>query len=415
MSHSKLFLLYLPITALLPTLLCWYVGRNLLGPLAASRRLVYATIALVFPLGLSTVLALTFWSEQDRAPIRLLVSSGFLVLGALLTAAGLLLVRDLLRLGWWVARKWRNPVATADEPSVAGVFRGHMHGIAQRRLWVSSWIVLATTGVFLWLGRRGAEQVPVVHRVSIPIRSLPGAFTNYRIAQLTDIHLHGRVDVERAQRLVAQVNALDVDLLALTGDIVDGPLDNVHDTLLPLGDLRARDGVYVAMGNHENYADADACADEFRRLGFRVLLNEHRVVTRGLDRLVVAGVTNPQHGMHGAKYTTIQGRIGNLRSDAAAAIAGAPLDAPKVLLAHQPKSIADAKGLGFDLALAGHTHGGQFFPWSIGVGLIFPYSAGLYVDSGTQIYISPGVGTFGPPLRLGTTPEVAVLELTAIR
>lgn len=405
MSHSNLFLLYLPITALLPTLVCWYVGRNLLGPLRASRKLVYASIALMFPIGLSVVLALTYWSEQDRTPIRPLVSAGFFALGALMTAAVLMLIRDLLRLLLWFGQRIARSLGANLTPRDASVSR--------RWVWISSWALLLVTVACLWLGRRGAEHVPVVHRVPIPIRSLPGAFTDYRIAQLTDIHLHGTDDRARLSRLVAQVNALDVDLIALTGDIVDGPLDDLRAAVAPLAGLSARDGVYVAMGNHENYADADACAEEFRRLGFTVLLNDHRVITRGLDRMIIAGVTNPQHGIHGAKYTAIQGRIGKMRSDPAAAVATAPLGAPKILLAHQPKSIADARGLGFDLALAGHTHGGQFFPWSVLVGFAFPYTNGLYADGPTQIYVSPGVGTFGPPLRLGTAAEIAVLELRA--
>ncbi len=357
----------------------------------------------MFPIGLSASLALTFWSEQDRTPIRPLVVSGFCALGYLLTAAALLLGRDLLRLLWWLSMRLRQVRTSGDARQVKPNTRCWLH--------VSSWLLLVVAGVFLWFGQRGAERVPTVHRLTIPIRALPGAFTGYRIAQLTDVHLHGRSDRGRLQQLVAQVNALNVDLIALTGDVVDGPFDDLRSELAPLGELRARDGVYVAMGNHENYAGADACAEEFRRFGFRVLLNEHQVVAHGLDRIVIAGVTNPQRGMHGAKYTAVQGLIGTMRSNPVVAIAAAPQDTPRILLAHQPKSVADARGLGFDLALAGHTHGGQFLPWNFGVELVFPYAAGLYVDGPMQIYVSPGIGTFGPALRLGTRAEIAVLEL----
>jgi uncharacterized protein len=398
MSQSKLFLLHLPTSIVLPALLSWYVGRNLLRPLARSRHWVCAAIVLMFAVGIAASLALIFWSEQDRAPIRTLVTVGFYLLGYLSTAAALLLVRDLMRLlvwSWWRMRRRKQPAKAGP------------HWV----LYGSSWLIGLVAGCALWLGRRGAEQPPTVHNVVVPIRSLPAALRGYRIAQLTDIHLHGKLDRERIRQLVARVNALDVDLIAITGDVVDGPLDDLRAELSAFGALRARDGVYMSVGNHEYYADVDACVAEFLRLGFRVLLNEHRVIDHGPDRIVIAGVTNPQRGMHGARYAELQGPVAMLQSDPRAAVQGAPIGIPRILLAHQPRSVVQARGLGFDLALAGHTHGGQFFPWNLAVRWVFPYAAGLSVDGTMQVYVGRGIGTFGPQLRLGSPAEIAVIEL----
>ena len=401
MSHSLLFLLYLPITAFLPALLCWYVGRNAIGPFAGSKRVAYAAIACMLPLGLLAMLALTFWSEQDRSPIRALVHWGFSALGYLLLAGAALFLRDCLRLVWWLARKRIR--------STAGMRRLDVG--AQWVVYASSWVLLVAAGFAFWFGRRGADAMPHVRPVAVPIRALPESFVGYRVVQLSDVHLHGSVDRDRLRHLVERVNRLDADLIAITGDVVDGPMDDLRAILAPLGALRARDGVYVALGNHENYAGADACASEFELLGFHVLLNEHRTVQRGPDRIVVAGVPNPRQGMHGGRFTPIRGRVANMDSDPRLAVTHAPADTPRILLAHQPKSIAAARGLGFDLALAGHTHGGQFIPWNWGADWVFPYASGLQTDGPMQVYVSHGIGTFGPPLRLGSPAEIPVFEL----
>jgi uncharacterized protein len=407
MSHNQLFLLHLPTTSLLPALVSWYVGQNLLGPLVASRRLLYATIALMFGVGLSASLSLIFWSEQDRTPIRPLIALGFYAAGYLLTAAALLLCRDAIRVVvWFSTRPWQATGRTGADR----IDRRH-------RWWLfgSSWSLLVAAGCCVWLGHRGASVAPSVLRLNVPVRNLAGSFAGYRIAQMTDIHIHGRHDRERVRELVAQVNALDVDLIAITGDVVDGPLEELRAELTALGALRARDGVYLAVGNHEYYADVDACVREFERLGIHVLLNEYRIIDRGLDRIVVAGVTNPRRGMHGASYAVFQGAVARLPSDPRAAIRGAPLGVPRILLAHQPKSVKEARGLGFDLALAGHTHGGQFFPWNLAEPLVFPYVTGLQHDGSMTVFVGRGVGTFGPELRLGSAPQLAVLELSPDR
>lgn len=407
MSHRQLFLLYLPSTVVLPTLLSWYLGRNLLGAPKRSRRATYTVITLMFLLGMSASLALMFWSEQDRTPIRPMIVWGFDVLGYLLTVTSLLLARDGLRLCIWLGSQWRRIRLRAAKPLKA---RHTSVGLP-----ASTWLLCLLAGLSVYLGKRVAAQAPEVHTVRVAIRRLPEAFRGFRIAHLTDIHAHGSIDTERLRRLVHQVNSLRVDMLAITGDVVDGPLDDLRRELQPLSELDARHGVYLAVGNHESYADVDACVDLFESFGFHVLLNDHRVINQNGAQLVVAGVTNPQRGMHGAKYTLLQGRVAHMQSDAKVALRGAPLDVPRIFLAHQPKSVADARNLGVDLALAGHTHGGQFFPWNYAAQLIFPYVAGLYVDGSMQIYVGRGIGTFGPQLRLGSPPEIAIIELQAAK
>ncbi|MGC4119319.1 MAG: metallophosphoesterase [Myxococcales bacterium] len=241
-----------------------------------------------------------------------------------------------------------------------------------------------------------------VERIDVPIANLPEELEGYRIVQLSDLHVGDTVGRRWTQRLVDQVNELSPDAIALTGDMADGTAAKVHDEIAPLGGLKARDGVYFCTGNHEYFNGLGGWLAEMRRLGFHVLLNEHKVVHRGKARLVIAGVTDHDGG------SFVEGHAS--RPDLA--FEGAPREAPRVLLAHQPRTAFQAGGLGIDLQLSGHTHGGQFFPWKYFVRLQQPVLAGMADVGGVRVYTHRGTGFWGPPLRLMAPPEIAELRLT---
>jgi predicted MPP superfamily phosphohydrolase len=136
-------------------------------------------------------------------------------------------------------------------------------------------------------------------------------------------------------------------------------------------------------------------------MGFDVLLNEHRLLTRKSGRLLVCGVTDFSAGGHVVAH----------RSDTEAALRGAPPADVKVLLAHQPKTVLDAADKGYDLMLSGHTHGGQFAPWMLPMALSQPYISGLHRHLDMQVYVSRGTGYYGPPLRLAAPSEITLLTL----
>jgi predicted MPP superfamily phosphohydrolase len=294
--------------------------------------------------------------------------------------------------------------------------RTHTHVTTTHRPKKQTWtivrytVALIAVGLCLW-GRHIATAPPEIRRIRVPIADLPPSFDGYTILQLTDIHLKNARDVPRLEALVARTNALKPDLIAITGDVVDGPMDNLRARLRPLGKLRAKDGVWVVLGNHEYYADAEACVVEFERLGFTVLLDEHRVLPHNDGALTLAGVTNPQNGMHGSKWSNPRGRLAHATADASVALRNAPPQSFKILLAHQPKSLVRLGELGVALAMAGHVHGGGFFPWSALLPRFTPYRSGLWREGKTWQYVSRGLGTFGPKLRLGARPELAVFRL----
>jgi predicted MPP superfamily phosphohydrolase len=257
---------------------------------------------------------------------------------------------------------------------------------------------LCVSAIGFWSARRFSR----IREVQIPIRGLPAALEGFRIVQITDVHVGPTIGRREVGRIVAAANALEADLIALTGDLVDGSVDQLSAATQPLSELRARHGVCCVTGNHEYYSGAHAWITELRRLGLRVLMNEHVLLQHGDAGVLVAGISDYSAAHFDPDHA----------SDPQRALAGAPPAALKLLLAHQPRSCFAAAPLGFDLQLSGHTHGGQFLPWPWFVRLQQPYTAGLHRLQGMWIYVSRGTGYWGPPLRLGAPSEITLLRLT---
>jgi predicted MPP superfamily phosphohydrolase len=279
--------------------------------------------------------------------------------------------------------------------------------------WSAAAVPIMATATSL-IGFLNARRTAGVVRVEVPIRNLPAALSGFTIAQLSDIHVGPTIKRGYIQRIVDAVNALGADMVAITGDLVDGTVAELRDHIAPLRDLRTKHGTFVVTGNHEYYAGANAWIDELRRLGLCVLLNEHVVLqTRNVkgaqtdeeileSALVVAGVTD---------YTAVHFDATHA-SDPQRAVYGAPpLVHTRVLLAHQPRSAPAAAEAGYHLQLSGHTHGGQFFPWNLFVPLQQPFTAGLHKLREMWVYTSRGTGYWGPPKRFGAPSEITLLTL----
>jgi predicted MPP superfamily phosphohydrolase len=207
------------------------------------------------------------------------------------------------------------------------------------------------------------------------------------------------------RRVVEQVNALRPDLVAVTGDLVDGSVRDLGRAVAQLGRLEARHGVFFVTGNHEYYSGVGSWVAELGRLGIRVLRNERVVIGDAGASLDLAGVDDWGARRYGAG------------ADLGRALDGRDPDRALVLLAHQPRGVEEAVRAGVELQLSGHTHGGQIFPFSLLVGAVYPYVRGLYAheegDRSGHVYVSRGTGYWGPPLRLGSPPEIAKIVLTA--
>ena len=259
-------------------------------------------------------------------------------------------------------------------------------------------IAVAATLLGLLNARRRARVV----NVDVPLRDLPEALQGFTIAQISDVHVGPTIKRGYVDAIVNTVNGLNADVIALTGDFVDGSVRDLAPHTQPFSRLTAKHGAYFVTGNHEYYSGEAAWTAEFKRLGLRVLMNEHVVLTHQGERVVLAGVADfSAHHFNPSQ-----------RSDPKRAIHNAPADAgARILLAHQPRSAEAASAAGFDLQLSGHTHGGQFWPWNLFVRLQQPFTAGLHRLNDLWVYISRGTGYWGPPKRLGAPSEITRLRL----
>lgn len=310
---------------------------------------------------------------------------GMLAMGFFSSLLMLTIVRDIvLASAMTIAALWANVIDLA-------VWRADS---------AAAVVVLAfvAAGVGFFNARRRAR----VRNVDVPIRDLPAALDGFTIVQLSDIHVGPTIKHGYVEAIVRAVNQLDADMIAITGDVVDGSVAHLAAHTAPLGTLHARHGVYLVTGNHEYYSGADEWVAEFRRIGLTVLMNQHVVIEHAGARLVLAGVTDFSGGHFDPAH----------RSDPAGALRGAPEDVDtRVLLAHQPRSAHAAADAGFTLQLSGHTHGGQIFPWNFLVRLQQPFTAGLDQLDGLWVYTSRGTGYWGPPKRLGAPSEITRVRL----
>ena len=369
--------------ALLSLLLHGYIGVRIAPalpmPWSIALAVLLSTTALLLPFGL--------WHRQVRSqPLAdRLAWAGLLSLGLFSTLFVLTLLRDAILL-----------LAAAVAWGFPGLFSFPM--VSEVTAAAVPLLGLGSTILGLVNARRTAALVSI----DVPIAGLPDALHGFTIAQISDIHVGPTIKRSYIDAIVREVNRIGADMIAVTGDLVDGSVHQLAAHVAPLGGLVSRHGTFFVTGNHEYYSGVTAWIAELRRLGLRVLMNEHVVLRHAEASVVVAGVTD--FGAH--HYAE------HHRSDPAAAIAGAPIDAAvRVLLAHQPRSAAAAATAGFDLQLSGHTHGGQFLPWTFLVRLQQPFTAGLHRWRELWVYTSRGTGYWGPPKRLGAPSEITRLRL----
>ena len=261
--------------------------------------------------------------------------------------------------------------------------------------------IITATGTSTIKGLYNARKGPSIIRESVPINKLHKDMSNLTIAQISDLHVGPTIKKGYVENVVNEVNKLNPDIIAITGDMVDGSVNYLAKHVEPLKDLHANIGKFFVTGNHEYYSGVDQWLDKTDQLGFTNLVDSHEVITKGNGRISLGGVTD-------YRSKTIKS---SHKSDAKIAFHNAPKNIPKVLLAHQPWSIYNANDAGTDLQLSGHTHGGQFWPFVYPVRWANPYTAGLHDHNGTWIYVNRGTGYWGPPLRLGVESEITMVTL----
>lgn len=257
-------------------------------------------------------------------------------------------------------------------------------------------LLIAAFGLYVRRRRVRAREI------AVPMRRLHGDLDGYRIAHLSDLHIGSYDDRARGLEWARATHALGPDLIVVTGDLVTSGTAYHADVAKVIAALSARDGVFVVLGNHDQWDD-QALARAIEASGARVLRNEWLRIERGEGAFVLAGVDDGYTG----------------KGDLDRTLTGRPDGLPTVLLAHYPSVFRRAAQRGVELTLSGHTHGGQFgVPFladrvnlATAVG---QRSRGLFRDGDSALYVSAGLGTTGPPLRIGVAPEIAMIVLRGL-
>jgi predicted MPP superfamily phosphohydrolase len=237
---------------------------------------------------------------------------------------------------------------------------------------------------------------PQIKNVQVSIKNLPEQWKGKRIVQLSDVHLGHVYQTDFLAKIVKMTNELRPDVVVITGDLFDGMDGHLENLVGPLKDLQAPYGTYFITGNHETYLGVDK---SFSILdGTKVkILND---AVKDLDGLQLIGISYPERGQVKNLGQTIK------------MLPDYVVGKPTILLYHAPTGILEAKEAGVNLQLSGHTHVGQLFPFSIITDLIYKgYDYGLHTLGDYSIYTTNGVGTWGPPIRTGNTPEIVNITL----
>ena len=346
---------------------------------------------------------------MDRMVVALDPWRVFLVVSFVAYFAAFALPRGINR---WINRRLKGrPVAAPDtnvpKPSDRRLSRRRVLLGTKRAVFAGA----AVAGAYPLLGE---PHRLVVTRRTFPLRSLPGELDGLRILQLTDIHHGPWTTLGRVRRIVELANSLDADLIALTGDYIQRHKDYAPPVAAALAGLRAKIGVVGVLGNHDWWLDGPLCRRELIGAGVRMIDNDRVFIT---PRRTLAARDEP-----GGLCVAGVGDLITHVQDYHRALGGVPGGVPRLLLSHNP-DVAEEPGLRYsgarvDLMLSGHTHGGQVTIPGVGPVLTMSrygrkYARGLVAGPVCPVYVSRGLGMAMLPLRFGSTPEVAVIELVA--
>jgi predicted MPP superfamily phosphohydrolase len=360
--------------------------------LPAQLRPIASALLFLLAASLPTALVLGRGHPEIR---RLLSWPAFLWMGVMFLLFIALLSTDLARLLFGLGRRaiGARPAPTGDQ------------GLSLRRTFLARSVVsgvsLAVAGLTL-SAIRSARGPIGVRKVRVRLDRLPASQNGFTIAQITDVHVGATIGRSFIEDIVRRTNDLSPDLIAITGDLVDGPVEQLGHLVEPLRNLRARHGVFFVSGNHEYFSAPEGWFNELPRLGIRVLRNERLTIGNAEGSFDLAGIDD-RSAVH-------YGGLGP-RQALAQALRGRDPERELVLLAHQPSVVVEAEPFQVGLQLSGHTHGGQIWPFGWLVRLQQPFIAGLHRRGDAQIYVSCGTGYWGPPMRLGAPPEITELRL----
>ena len=368
----------------------WRVLRPLFGRRRGARAIALLLVGL-YPLAMAGLLWMNVLPRAVATPTMGVAFTWVGVSYFLLLCAPIALWPSWIPERW--VRRWQRQHSAIDRQRLRRICCG---------------VALAVAGALALHSVYMARRRPDVVHVRVPLSRWPSSLDGYRVAHLSDLHVGATIGRAQVQGVVDAVNAQDVDIVLITGDLVDGSVDQLAPHIAPLSALRSRHGVYAALGNHEYFSPTDAWIRHLATLGVGVLRNAWMPIGPfdlvGIDEWSAPEFT-PLHA-----------------PDVDAALRGRQPHRPAIVMVHQPQALRAlaalnraAQGSGqppvVDLQLSGHTHGGQLWPlghlarWDQGV------LQGLWLRDGLMVHVTPGTGYWGPPMRFLAAAQISILSL----
>lgn len=372
-----------------------YLGRRIISLLPVSKKprvVFWFFLGVMFALPLIATLSYRHDILQHFSNYETFFWFAYIILGFLIMCFFQSVIVDIFRIMCWFIRK-------------RGTLDNHVKWTCPKFLnRYGPFFILVFGLIFTVIGVYKGSATPTVKTVQIVIENLPEELQGFKIVHLTDLHMGPMRTGQFLERIVELVNATNPDVVVITGDLVDGKPDFFKNEISSLSKFRSTYGTYFTTGNHEYYWDANKWIEIIKSFNTQVLLNSHHVINHHGKKIILAGIPDTFRGFQFQD---------DHKPDINLTLKGAPKDASvKILLSHNADGFKLIKNLNFDLQLSGHTHGGQFYPIRFVSMILFEYVEGLYKRGKTWVYVSPGAGVWGPPLRLGTTSEITVLSLT---
>ena len=413
MDYFIFFLKYITValvfTAFLYMRLIWPHKLKKKWKIAGAIGCLLLSTASAFALPISIKLAKTReLYEQLSAPD--LLPALYYVMVLLFVLVTFILLRDLIWIGHRIVCFFRNRRNAAgkspkenDESQESTENSAETNAISRREFFRRS-TTLATVGCAIAITPPSAyfgKKTRIIRQVPISLAALPPQLDGLRIVHLSDIHVGNTILEEDIAEIVAETNAQNPDIIAITGDIADGYPELIGSWLNPMRDFKAKYGTWFVTGNHDHMWDGHGWCNVVQNLGIRVLDNEHDILDINGTPLAIAGVIDAR----GDRFER------TWKSDPVKALSGIDPGIFRIMLAHRPDSADPGFEAGADLVLAGHTHGGQSIPLNFVIEAMYKYASGLYKVGPRAVFVSCGTGYWGPPIRLGVPCEIDVLTL----
>ena len=390
MSKTLSFILFFSIGTLVVTSVHYYLWARMIKDTAMSSpfRNIGTYSLIIFAVSFPIALAVSRLVSFRYSYVLLWIS--YLWLGIMMLLFFSFLFTDLVKILFYISSKFSNTIDEMTNPERRKfISRSIASGI--------SVMVFAATG----LGVKKYYEAVVVKKIKILLTGLPEVFQGFKIVQISDLHIGQMMTGLMLEKIVDKVNSLKPDLIAITGDLVDGSINKLLNELVSLKNLKAEHGIYFVTGNHEYYSGVESWTSAIENMGIKVLNNESIMIKQDSDFFYLSGVTDHEAKNFGKKYA----------ADFNKTFSGLQKDKKKILLAHQPIAVKEASEYETDLVLSGHTHGGQIWPFNYLVYLQQPYLKGSYQYRNTKLYVNQGTGCWGPPMRLGSFNEITEITL----